>query len=56
VLEGELVEGDQVFLGLFEQPAHLWRRRLETLQDVPDPLPRAGLVLSVEHFSKRGGD
>ena len=56
MLACQQVEGDQVLLGLFEQPADLRRDRLEALEHVPDPLARVGLVFGVEHLAQGGGD
>jgi hypothetical protein len=56
VLAREQVEGDQVLLGVFEQPADLRRDRLKPGDHVPDPLPRLGLVLGVEYLPEGGGD
>ena len=53
---GKRVEGDQVLLGVLEQPADLRRDRLQALEDVADALAGLVAVFGVEHFPQRGGD
>ena len=56
VLGGQVVEGDEVLLGLLQEPAHLRSDRGEALEHVPDALASLGVVFGVEDLSERGGD
>ena len=53
---GEGGEGQQVLLGVLEQPGDLRRHRLEALDDLGDALARLLAAFGVEHLSQGGGD
>ena len=52
----ERVERDQVFLGVFEQPADLRRERLQTTDDLGRTVAGLFAGLRVEDLSEGGGD
>jgi hypothetical protein len=56
VLAGQLVEGQEVLFGRFEQRADLRRHRLKTLQHAADALLGLLIALGLEDLSQRGGD
>ena len=56
MLGRQQVEGDEILLGLLEQPADLRRDSAEALEDVPDPLAGVGLIFGIEHLPQRSGD
>ena len=56
VLAGEGVEGDQVLLGFFEQPADPRRDWLQAGDHVGDAFAVLVAILGVEDLPERGGD
>jgi hypothetical protein len=56
VLGGEGVEGDEVLVGVLQEPADLRRDRRQAFQDVPEPFAGVVAVFGVEHLAQGGGD
>ena len=55
MVNGEAVEGEQVFLGLFEQCGSLRQRRVQSLERVADELAGQLARVGIEDRPQQGG-